>query len=258
MTRRSRNVVMAALLVAPVMLGAQVSIQPTPTPTVTADNKTWFQEREAIMFAGNVYYPAGAQTHFNRNEMTFSGYYDGVPLYSKVTLEPYSVVYVPLTGGVMQPYERRRTGEIAGTVGSMTPSFPVVSPAEAAASGQTPMIPLAAGPASSYFPSPSVAAPVPVGTSGVVDQPPLSRSGRVLIGGKPEGLNGIYIDYDGRRWFSNGPAVRLETGRFTQIGIYRGFPVYRQRNDATTVFVAVAESADSLLAPYSIRRDPKR
>jgi hypothetical protein len=96
-----------------------------------------------------------------------------------------------------------------------------------------------------------------VGTSGLADQPPVSR-GRVIIGGKPEGLNGIYIDYEGRRWFSSGPAVRLEPGRFTQIGLYRGFPVYRQRNDANTVFVAVAESADSLLSPYSVRRDTNR
>jgi hypothetical protein len=257
MARRFRNVVMAALLLAPAIIAAQVSIQPTPAPTVTADSKPWFQEREPIMFAGNVYYPAGAQVHFNRNEMSFSGYYDGVPLYTKVTLEPYSIVYVPASGGVMQPYERRRTGEIAGTVGSMTPSFPVVSPAEAAASGQVPMIPQAPGPATSYFPAPSEAAPVPVGTSGVTDQNQVSRP-RVTIGGKPEGLNGIYIDYEGRRWFSSGPAVRIDPGRFTQIGTHRGFPVYRQRNETNTVFVAVAESADSLLAPYSIRREANR
>jgi hypothetical protein len=257
MVCRFRHVVLAAFLLAPTIIGAQVSIQPTPAPTVTADSKPWFQEREPVMFAGNVYYPAGAQVHFNRNEMTFSGYYDGVPLYTKVTLEPYSIVYVPLSGGVMQPYERRRTGEIAGTVGSTTPSFPLVSPAEVAASGQFPLMPQAPGPATSYFPRPSEAAPVPVGTSGVVDQSPAPR-GRVIIGGKPEGLNGIYIDYDGRRWFSSGPAVRLEPGRFTQIGIYRGVPVYRQSNDANTVFVAVAETVGSLLAPYSTRRDPNR
>jgi hypothetical protein len=260
MGRRFRNVVFAAFLLAPPAIAAQVAIQPTPAPTVTADNASWYQARDPIMFAGNVYYPAGAQVHFNRNEMTFSGYYAGVPIYTKVTVEPYSLVFVPLSGGVMQPYERRRTGEIAGTVGSTTPSFPVVSPAEAAASGQLPVVPLAAGPATSYFPSPTDPAPVPVATTGttsVIDQSQgLPR--HVMIGRKPEGLNGIYIDYNGARWFSNGPAVRLEPGRYTQIGVYRGFPVYRQKGDADTVFVAVAESVESLLAPYSTRRGPNR
>ena len=262
MVRRFRAVVLVAFLLAAPAIAAQVAIQPTPAPTVTADNAPWFQAREPIMFAGNAYYPAGAQVHFNRNEMTFSGYYGGVPIYTKVTVEPYSLVFVPLSGGVMQPYERRRTGEIAGTVGSTTPSFPIVSPAEVAASGQVPVVPLSPGPATSYFPTPNAPAPVPVGTTGDVDRDQVARvpvaSGHVVIGGKPEGLNAIYIDYNGSRWFSSGPAVRLEPERFTQIGVYRGFPVYRQKGDADTVFVAVAESVGSLLAPYSGRRAANR
>jgi hypothetical protein len=79
-----------------------------------------------------------------------------------------------------------------------------------------------------------------------------------MIGGKPAGLNGIFIDFDARRWFSSGPAVRLDPSRFTQIGTYRGFPVYRQKGDTSTIFVAVAESAESMLAPYSTRREGKR
>jgi hypothetical protein len=260
MARRFCNVVLAVLLVAPWATGAQVSIQPTPAPTVTADSAPWFQARESIMFAGNVYYPAGAQVHFNRTEMTFSGYYGGVPVYTRVTLEPYSVVFIPVSGGLLQPYERRRTGEIAGTVGSTTPSFPVVSPAERAASGQLPSVPQSPGPATSAYPSVSEAvppAPLPAGTSGRSEPSPVS-SHRVISSARPEGLNGIFVEYNGRRWFSSGSAVRFDPARFVQIGTHRGSPVYRNRNTLNTIFVAVAPSADSLLAPYSRRRGSDR
>ena len=64
------------------------------------------QPRELIQFAGDLYYPAGAAVFFDGNTMVRSGHYNGVPLYTDTTLEPYSVVYVPLERGLMQPYER--------------------------------------------------------------------------------------------------------------------------------------------------------
>lgn len=111
---------------------AQIQLQPTPPPFVVADLEPWYVDGRPITHAGNIYYPAGAQMHFNGNEMVRSGFFQGVPLYSRTTLEPYSTVFVPLSGGLMQPYERRRSGDIAGTVGSTAPSFPVVLPAEEA------------------------------------------------------------------------------------------------------------------------------
>src|SRR4029079_355600 len=57
-------------------------------------------------------------------QMVRSGSYRGIPLYIDSTIEPYSIVFVPLTGGRMQPYERRRTGNLAGTTGSRAPSLP--------------------------------------------------------------------------------------------------------------------------------------
>ena len=38
---------------------------------------------------------------------------------------PYSIVYVPIGRGLLQPYERIRQGELAGSTGSRTPAFPV-------------------------------------------------------------------------------------------------------------------------------------
>jgi hypothetical protein len=239
------------------MAHAQVSIQPTPPPDVVADGEPWFQAREPIMFAGNIYYPAGAQVHFNRNEMARTGYYGNVPLYNRTTLEPYSIVFVPLAGGMMQPYERRRTGEIAGTVGSTTPSFPIVSPAEAAASGQLPGVPQSPGPATSMPRAYLVDAPRPVSTIG--DSLP-APSGRTyfVTAEKPEGLNSIFVEYEGRRWFSSGPAVALDSSRFTRVGSLRDIPVYVARDKRNTIYVAVAESVGGLVAPYSIRSQPDR
>jgi hypothetical protein len=108
----------------------QISHQPTPDPIATAQNEPWYLSGDPVTYAGNTYYPTGARVHFNRHEMVRSGFFQGIPLYTRTTLEPYSVVFIPLSGGLMQAYERRRAGDIAGTVGSLTPSFPVVWPSE--------------------------------------------------------------------------------------------------------------------------------
>src|SRR5205809_5577862 len=81
---------------------AQIQSRPTDPPIVTADNESWYANREPIQFAGDLYYPAGATVFFNGNTMVRSGHYNGVPLYTDTTLEPYSVVYVPLERGLMQ------------------------------------------------------------------------------------------------------------------------------------------------------------
>jgi len=114
---------------------AQITSRPSPPPDVAAESESWYLSGEPITYAGNLYYPTGPRVFFSGNEMVRSGSYGRVPLYSKTTIEPYSMVFVPLTGGLMQPYERRRTGELAGTVGSSAPSFPVSVASEAPPAG---------------------------------------------------------------------------------------------------------------------------
>jgi hypothetical protein len=80
----------------------------------------------------------------------------------------------------------------------------------------------------------------------------------LLSAARPEGINGVFVEYDGRRWFSSGPAVRLDATRFTRIGDYRGFAVYAEREAASpgplaTIYISVAKSATGLIAPYSQR-----
>ena len=47
-------------------LAAQVSLQSTPPPTVTAENEPWYSSGGPVTFAGSVYYPSGPVTHFLR------------------------------------------------------------------------------------------------------------------------------------------------------------------------------------------------
>ena len=104
---------------------AQVHSRPTDPPIVTAENESWYRLAEPLQFAGDLYYPAGARVFFNGNTMVRTGHYNGVPFYADTTIEPYSIVYVPIPRGLMQPYERLRRGDLAGTTGSRAPSFPV-------------------------------------------------------------------------------------------------------------------------------------
>src|SRR5438552_7139877 len=113
------------LLLTAAPLAAQIQSRPTDPPIVTAVNESWYQLREPIQYAGDVYYPAGPTVFFNGNTMVRTGNYNGVPLYADTTLEPYNVVFVPVSRGVLQPYERRRRGDFAGTTASRAPSFPV-------------------------------------------------------------------------------------------------------------------------------------
>lgn len=266
---RARSIVLVvSLIMPPVLAGAQVSLQPTPRPLVTAENEGRYVAGEPITFAGNFYYPAGPQIYFDGDEMVRSGFYLGIPLYSRTTEEPYSRVYVPLAGGLMQPYERRRAGEIAGTVGSTAPGFPVAITGEpsreAAGIAQAPAPPTEAPYANLPATAPRANVVVPavpragtVGTAGAVlpgqTHAPARRGSRTAL--RPKGLNGMFIEFDHARWFNSGPATTLDPGRFTRVGDYRGFNVYRDRGrPGDTIYVQLADNVASFVTPYSRRR----
>lgn len=241
---------------------AQITLQPTPSPIVTADNEAWYQAGVPINHAGNTYYPSGPLVHFNGNEMIRSGHYDGIPLYSRTTIEPYSFVFVPLKGGLVQPYERRRSGDLADTVGSVAPGFPVVRSAEqsrmeyvpGAGMVQAPAPPSVTGVefagAAQSVPAeiPAPAAPA-VGTTGAPVTPP----GPLMTAQRPQGLNGVFIEYENRRYFADGPAVAFEETLFTRVGDYHGFPVYQQRGQEKTLYLPPLPGTPSVLAPYRAR-----
>jgi hypothetical protein len=259
-TTRRRPLAWAAaclLLAAPLPAGAQMTMRPTDKPIITAENETWYQEGEAITFSGSFYYPVGAAVFFNQNEMIRSGSYRGIPLYSLKTAEPYGVLYVPIDRGLMQPFERRREGEIAGTVGSTAPSFPVQRDLEAygpdgGIQAQGPPMAREWTPAYDATDYRSLPVAEPAGTTGATANRP---TGPLTTALKPTGLNAFYINYAGQRWFNSGKAVVLAGGNFTRTGDYHGFPVYSSSDaQSDTIYVAVAGVAGGLLTPYSTRR----
>src|SRR6266566_351164 len=202
MRRVSVSLLLTSMLMA-VPVVAQIQIRPTDAPIVTASNESWYINREPIQFAGDLYYPAGAAVFFDGNAMVRSGHYNGVPLYTDTTLEPYSVVYVPIERGVMQPYERLRQGSLAGTTASRAPSFPVKATAssapllQAASSPTAPPQPI--GAVSVYTPesTPGISGTsiaLPVGPGGVpAPEPGRQNRTTIVTIGRPTSNDGLWI-----------------------------------------------------------------
>jgi hypothetical protein len=250
---------------------AQVNLQPTPQPILTAENETWYRTGEPVMFAGNIYYPAGPAIHFNGNEMVRSGFFKGIPLYARTTIEPYSVVFVPIGGGMLQPYERRRTGEIAGTSGSSVSALPVEIPSGAGFPAGVPILQapappvLASQPVVDEFavPPPQSAATSPEqdrGTNRALraqvgsPSPAVGTTGRVATRIRPQAANAIFVEFHNSRWYSSGPPASLDPRVLTQIGEWYGFPVYVASGASdSTIYIPIAQGLE-LLAPYSKRK----
>jgi hypothetical protein len=243
---------------------AQMQSRPTDAPIVTADSQSWYVEREPIQFAGDIYYPAGAAVFFDGNRMVRSGHFNGVPLYSDTTVEPYSLVYVPVSRGLMQPYERLRAGALAGTTGSRAPSFPVrvsatsTSPLEAAIPPTA--LPVPIGAVSAYTPEAMTVAsgtssvPRAVTTSAIVAAPILLAPVRTSIDtlARPQSNDGVWVSYLGEKWVSAGGPVPLTSAGFRQVGSYDGFPVFAREGTADRVIYLPAR--EGLVAPYRFKR----
>jgi hypothetical protein len=257
---RAQHALLAvALTLAPHVAAAQAVWQPTPPPLVTAENESWYRAGSPIEWNGDFYYPAGAPQAFDPYVMVRAGSYRGIPLYMDTTLEPYSIVFVPIAGSRMQPYEHLRAGMLADTTGSRTPWFPPQTSAalDVLAGGfvaQAPAPPMFARPydlTASHAPAP---APAPVGTTGVAAPvpPPTGTSGRAIdtrpasTAIPPKGINNAWIEYDGRRWVAGGKAIARASDMHV-IGEYHGFSVYARGNDRSTIFVP---STSDLVVPF--------
>ena len=229
-----RALLLAAVLSGvPVMSSAQVVIRPEREPARVAGQEAWYRAGLPIHFQGALFYPAGAQVFFNANVMVHSGEYRGIPLYVIPTEETGSIVYLPIGNGLMQPYERPRAGDLAGTSGSRTPSFPPETPSP-------------------------VAEAVPVGTSGVSAPPPpvgdvtLAAAVRTpasrVVTIAPQGASkgrGMWIDWNGESWRASGGTVRVGP-QMVAIGTLNGRTVYRGP-DARTIWI---ETVQGLASPW--------
>ena len=93
---------------------AQVSPFENPAPQVTAASEIWQLNSEPILVNGLVYLPTDARVFFDGHVMVPIGVYEKVPVYADATLEPFSVVYVPVGRNLMRPYEPScRTTDVA-------------------------------------------------------------------------------------------------------------------------------------------------
>lgn len=273
-----RKAVLVLLLAAP-PAGAQIQSRPTEPPLVTAANEQWYQLREPIQFAGDLYFPAGAAVFFNGNTMARTGHYNGVPLYADTTLEPFSVVLVPVGRGLMQPYERRRQGDLVGTTGSRTPSFPVgtggnviagaggtsgsAAIPQAPAPPTRPQQPIGAIGAVTLESSARPAAAAPDDTSMIATRgsSPAVETARttartarqeapIVSLRRPEGNDGLWVQFGGSRWISAGPAVPLRAAEFRVIGQHAGFPVFARSSEQDRIYLPTRAG---LVAPYRLK-----
>ena len=226
---KCRAAAFVILLSAPVF--AQVTSRPTEPPIVTAESDQWYRRGEPIVSSGEFYYPAGPVVFFNGDVMVRTGHYEGVPLYSDTTLEPYSILYVPIGRGQMQPYERVRGGELAGTSGSRPPSFP------GRTSRMPPSIPVEAISSS----TPEAGA---VATTGRVAQSESPEPGVLApparTTGKPFSYDNVSVRFMGEKWVMAGPSGPLRRG-LIRIAEYKGFPVYAEKgNERTLIYLPIA------------------
>jgi hypothetical protein len=263
----TRVLVLVLLSAAPA--AAQIVMRPTDAPMVTANNESWYLLGEPIQFAGDVYYPAGPEVFFDGNVMARSGHYNGVPLYMDTTVEPYSIVLVPVSRGLMQPYERRRQGDLVGTTGSRTPAFPVrIAPVPGRGILQAPSapseLPVPIGASSAYTPEPGtvvlesnepierpfVGQPATAENLGADTSRPSAATPPVLTSAllrRPENNDGIWIQFRDQKWVSAGKAVPLRSSEFRKIGEYDGFPVFARTGGDELIYLP---TRGGLIAPY--------
>jgi hypothetical protein len=241
------GVVLTVAVLLPNVGNAQVYQFRTPPPDVSAAAAEWQANSEPIVVGGLTYYPTRGFRQFDGQVMSQTGMYDNVPVYVDTTLEPYMEIYVPLGSGRMRVYERRRDRELAGTTGSHVPTFPVespsVQPADRFPSGGSRMTGIGG-------------TDVPRAVSDSTAMPESLRPRRTSIitavprSGAPDG---VWIEFNGARWYSSGAAVPFSPEQFAPIGEYHGFPVYRDKT-AGSDELWVASVKDGPVAPYRKRQ----
>src|SRR5438876_6428455 len=169
MRRSTLGWVLCVAVLLPNVGTAQVFVRPNPYPQVTAADAAWQLRGDPVFHAGSFYYPSGPSVYFDGNVMMRTDTYQGVPIYEDSTIEPYSVVYIPIGGNVVRPYERRREGELAGTVGSRAPSFPVQVGGEVSvAAAQLGITGITTPPVEQFPPVVLPEAARPIATTGVI------------------------------------------------------------------------------------------
>lgn len=220
---------------------------PQQTPPVVTDPATASRlvSGEPIYFDGRFYYPTGPLAFFDPNVMVRTGSYQGIPVYSNSTLEPWSIIYLPIGGTALRPYERLRNGELGSTTGSRTPSFPVQSAVN------SPWLSPLGGPLLPEVVSPPVAEQTDTRAAQQPAQTPQHVS--IMTIPAPSGDSGVWVEFDSARWYHTGPTETYDASRFVQTGSYKGFPVYRDKSGDDQSIYVLSSRAGGNVTRYSKR-----
>jgi len=208
--------------------------QPTPVPRTGAIGRAWYRDADPLFFAGDLYYPAGPTVYFNGDTMVPTGTYDGVMLYTDATIEPYTVVLVPVTNRLMRRYERVLEGHLPSRRANRSYYPNEYEESEAPAEEAQPQEPGYGYERGGVPPTPQ-AAEVPL-------EPFLVETAR-----KPLDNLGIWVSFQGYRWRHAGEAVPLDPGKMPTVGDYFGVHVYA---DPRTPYVIYIPSRGNLVAPF--------
>jgi hypothetical protein len=196
--------------------------QVTPAPDaarLATTGSDWRSSGSPLLFGGSTFYPSGPTVFFDGSVMVRSGSFEGVPIYVDGTHDPGNVVYVPVAGGQMRPYERRRADQIADTV------VPTPAPSPQPGESETP-IATARSPQQTPATDSTAIPTAAVSAQGVVESIP-----------RPYANRGIWIEFGGRIWLASGAGGPYWPGRFDRIGTYHGFPVYQESGHSDQIYV---------------------
>lgn len=224
----------------------------------------WRMSGAPLVLAGVPYYPSGPNVFFDASLMVWSGTFDGVPIYVDATLEPNSIVYVPIGGRLLRPYERRRAGEVAGTVGSRTPSFPVAI--SAAINPELPTALEQSSPTAPQTEPAAMAAPLAATSASDGDLVPLVARRDALIASSPADVcaptiesvpspratRGVWIEFNGSVWGLLGGEDPNRSGPLESVGSFHGFPVYQDPEHRDQIYVPSV--IGGALVRYSLSR----
>jgi hypothetical protein len=184
---------------------------------------------EPVVLGGTAYYPSGPTVFFDGAVMVRSSSFKGVPIYVDATREPYNVVYVPVGGKLMRPYERRRAELASDTL--VTP--PASEPAEAEEG---------TGERAEAVAQPSSEAPQ-------VPRPKPWTPGHAMSARQPGANRGIWIMFADRVWILADRQPYSISG-LTGGGTYHGFAVYRDPSRPREIYVS--SGVGDFIARYTL------
>jgi hypothetical protein len=208
------------------LLGAQ-QLQ-SPYPDAVAADAYWQIHNEPIIAGGLTYYPTLETRMFDGHVMMPMDVYQGVPVFADVSIQPFTLAFVPLTPTRVRTYERGPDGERWFISGRGRPDI--------GASGITGAV----GTAGDFLDTAaSVVLEAPIATN--------APAGIESIPG-PRRNGGVWVEFNGTRWYSDGTAESYSPERFVRVGDYHRFGVYRERGGSDRIWIATVDGGP--LAPY--------